>query len=147
MKIIIDGDACPVIPNTLTIAYENKIEVLIVSDFNHDLDYEYATCICVSQGNDSSDHKIFELCNKGDIVITSDGGLANLILGKQGIPISFDGFIYTLENIDAVLMQRYLNAKERKESKRFKHIAKRTSANDMQFESSLLFQIHKTISI
>lgn len=138
MKIIIDADACPVIDVTIDICMEYNLEVILVSDFNHEMNYENVTYIRVAQGADSSDHKIFEILEKGDIVITSDGGLANLVLGKQGIPISFSGFIYTLDNIDNVLMERYLNAKARKAKQRFKNIPKRTVADDEQFIKALI---------
>ncbi len=133
MKILIDADACPVIPETIKIAKENEIEVIVVSDFNHELHYEGVQIERVAQGNDFSDHHIFQLCSKNDIVITSDGGLANLILGKQAIPISFNGFIYNLGNIDRVLMERYLNAKARKAKQRGKNIPKRTKEDDENF--------------
>ncbi|NBK97066.1 MAG: YaiI/YqxD family protein [Erysipelotrichia bacterium] len=133
MKIIIDGDACPVIDITIAIANEYQIEVILVSDFNHALDYEGIRYIQVDQGSDASDHQIFALCEKKDIIITSDGGLANLILGKQGIPISFSGYMYTSQNIEQILNERYLNAKARKAKQRFKHIAKRTKKDDEQF--------------
>ena len=137
MKIIIDADACPVIPQTISIAHEYNIEVILVSDFNHVLNYDRVKIIQVAQGNDFSDHKIFEICTKDDIVITSDGGLANLVLGKFAIPISFNGFRYTLDNIDRVLMDRYLNAKARKAKQRGKNIAKRTKEDDENFIETL----------
>lgn len=143
MKVIIDADACPVIDVTIDICNEYGIEVVLVSDFNHEMNYENITYIRVAQGADSSDHKIFSLIDKGDIVITSDGGLANLVLGKQGIPISFNGFIYTLDNIDRILMERYLNAKARKAKQRFKNIPKRTNADDEHYVDALIKIIEK----
>lgn len=137
MKIIIDADACPVIENTIAIAQQYNIPTTLVFDYNHELHYEDVTLICVAQGNDASDHKIFALCNKGDIVITNDGGLANLILGKIGIPISFSGFLYTIHNIEQILMERHINAKMRKTKKHYTHIPKRTINDDIQFEDVL----------
>lgn len=145
MKVIIDADACPVINETIDISAEYNLEVILVSDFNHEMHYEGVTCIQVAQGADSSDHKIFSMINKGDIVITSDGGLANLVIGKQGIPISFSGFIYTLDNIDNVLMERYLNAKARKAKQRFKNIPKRTDEDDENFVSALIKTIENNM--
>lgn len=141
MKVIIDADACPVIDITIEICTTYHLEVILVSDFNHDMNYEGVTCIQVAQKADSSDHKIFSIMKKGDIIITSDGGLANLVLGKQGIPISFSGFIYTLDNIDQILMERYLHAKARKAKQRFKNIPKRTDEDDKHFISSLIKMI------
>lgn len=147
MKIIIDADACPVIENTIAIAQQFNIEVTLVFDYNHELHYENVNLICVAQGNDASDHKIFEICKKGDIVITSDGGLANLILGKVGIPLSFSGSLYTLDNIDQILMERHFNAKLRKSKKHFTHIAKRTSNDDINFENELIRIIEEKESV
>lgn len=143
MKILIDADACPVICQTIKMAKDFAIPVILVSDFNHELNYDDVQIERVGQGNDFSDHKIFELCKKEDIVITSDGGLANLVLGKHAIPISFNGFVYTLQNIDQVLMERFLNAKARKAKQKTKNIRKRTKEDDEAFLHSLLHVIQK----
>lgn len=146
MKILIDADACPVIDITMQIAAEYGIEVILVADFNHEFTVKDAQIIQVAQGADSSDHKIFSLTQKNDIVITSDGGLANLVLGKQAVPVSFSGFIYSLDNIDSVLMTRYLNAKARKAKHHFKNMAKRTEADDENYIAALVNVIEKNVS-
>lgn len=50
MKILIDADGCPVVKQTIEIAKENKIEVVVFCDTSHIINSDYAKIITVSKG-------------------------------------------------------------------------------------------------
>ena len=56
--------------------------------------------------------------NEGDIVVSQDYGVAAMALGKGAYGIHPSGKWYTDENIDQMLMERHLNKKARRSSKR-----------------------------
>jgi hypothetical protein len=59
---------------------------------------------------------LINLCHKGDIVVTQDYGVAAMALGKGAYSIHQSGRWYTNENIDELLMQRYVTKKARRSS-------------------------------
>lgn len=137
MRIIIDGDACPVIDQTETIAKEYNIELLLFCDYNHEIELNYGEVIKVDQSNQSVDMKILNNCNKGDIIITDDYGLASLVLGKQANAINSRGKIFTNKNIEHLLMQRHINQKIRRAGGRHQTTKKRNSEDDQKFMKRL----------
>ena len=137
MKILIDADASPVRKIVVKLAKAHHIELIIVSNVNHDIHEAYGTIITVDQGFDSADHKIVGLTNKGDLVITQDYGLASLILSKKAYALHQDGWFFNKDNIDQLLMSRYLNQKLRKVNKRLKPIPKRKQDQNDAFEQAL----------
>lgn len=120
MKILVDGDACPVFVReyAIKLAIENKLEIIIVSNYCHELFDEYAKIITTDKGRDSADFVIFQNTEENDIVITNDYGLAATVLSKKARVISFNGFLYTDENIEGLLETRYINKKIRQSKKR-----------------------------
>lgn len=87
---------------------------------------------------DAVDFKLVSLCQKGDIVVTQDYGVAAMILGKGAFGIHQSGRWYTNDNIDQMLMERHLARKERNAKKR-RHLrgpAKRTEQDNQRFEES-----------
>lgn len=73
--------------------------------------------ITVGAGADAVDLKLVSLCRKGDIVVTQDYGVAAMILGKVAYGIHQSGKWYTDENIDQMLIERYLAKKARNAKK------------------------------
>ncbi|MFH5882412.1 YaiI/YqxD family protein [Liberiplasma polymorphum] len=137
MKIIIDADASPVRKIVVRLAKAYNIDLIMVSNVNHDINEDYGKVITVDQGFDSADHKIVGLTEKDDLVVTQDYGLASLVLNKQAYALHQDGWFFDKDNIDQLLMSRYLNQKLRKANKRLKPIPKRTNAQNKAFEKSL----------
>ena len=92
--------------------------------------------ILVGAGADAVDFKLVSLCRKGDIVVTQDYGVAAMILGKGAYGIHQSGKWYTDENIDQMLIERYLAKKARNEKKKrhLKGSSKRTEEDDKRFE-------------
>jgi len=137
MKIIVDADASPVLHIVIELAKAYQVELLIVSDLNHQLKSDYGTIKVVDTGHDIADHEIMGQTQKGDLVVTQDYGLASLVLLKGAFVLHQNGWFYTTKNIDMLLMQRQMHQKMRKASKRFTHIPKRTKDMDHQFRLAL----------
>lgn len=139
MRILIDADACPVVRITELIAKEKGISVTLLCDTNHVLQSDYSEVITVGAGADAVDFKLVSICQKGDLVVTQDYGVAAMILEKGAYGIHQSGKWYTNENIDQMLMERHMAKKARNAKKKhhLKGSAKRTAEDDQHFEDSL----------
>ncbi|UYO98842.1 DUF188 domain-containing protein [Oceanotoga sp. DSM 15011] len=143
MKILVDADACPVKEIIIEIAKKFNIDVNMYFDESHIINFEYSKNIVVASGKDSADFKIVNDSNDGDIVVTNDYGLASMALAKKTFCIDFYGKIIDENNIDILMMKRYLNQKQLKKHKRIKGPAKRTYENDEKFKEIFLNLIKK----
>jgi hypothetical protein len=137
MKILIDADGCPVRHITEEIAKEYHIPVVIVSNIHHQIKSDDALVITVDSGRDMADHEILKRTSKNDLVITQDYGLASLVLMKKAYALHQDGWFYTENNIDMLLMQRQIVQKMRQANMRYKHIPKRKEEDDLLFSKTL----------
>ncbi len=137
MKIIVDADACPVKKIIEDLARKSAIKVIMVSNYHHMINSEYAQLVVVDAASQSADLAIVNYAQKGDIVVTQDYGLASMALAKQAQVIHPQGNIYTLENIDGLLMQRYVNQKARRSRERISGPRKRQAEDDRHFQTSL----------
>lgn len=147
MKILVDADACPVVRIVEKIAKKYEIPVTLLCDTNHVLTSHYSQIKVIGAGADAVDFALVNLCQKGDIVITQDYGVAAMTLGKGAYGIHQSGKWYTNENIDQMLFDRHL-AKKVRRSKGKNHLkgpAKRTEEDDKRFEESLERLIQKKV--
>ena len=138
MRILIDGDGCPVVNITIKIAKEYNLECLILCDTSHAFERSGAQTLTFSKGADSVDFALVNLVRKGDIVVTQDYGLAAMCLARCATPINQDGMEYTAGNIDALLLSRHTAKKIRNNGKHLKGPRKRTSEQDKSFEKNLI---------
>ena len=69
---------------------------------------EFVEYIIVEQGADEADHKIVEMCEEGDIVITADIPLADRLVSKNVYAIDHRGELYSKDNIKQYLAMRNL---------------------------------------
>lgn len=123
MRIIVDGDACPVKDIIIEEAIAIDIPVLIVSSYAHYTYREFPDHIqhiYVEPAAEAADFKILVLATASDIVVTQDYGLASLLLAKQSRILHHRGFEYTSNNIQSLLNNRYLNAQIRQKGGRTK---------------------------
>lgn len=118
MKILIDGDSCPVKNLTEQIAKKNKIPCHIYCNTKVSIKSSYSHVHIVDTSQDAADFAILKDCEPNDIVVTSDSGLAALILAKKGIAISSGGITYTDENISSYLNSRYFKQNIRRKTHR-----------------------------
>ena len=137
MKIYVDADACPVTRIAERAAKEHGIPVVLLCDTNHDLNSDYSEIRVIGAGTDGVDIALINLCQRGDIVVTQDYGVAALALGKGAKAIHQSGRWYTDENIDGMLMERHMAKVARRKSKsHLKGPSKRTDEDDRRFEES-----------
>lgn len=136
MKILIDGDGCPVIDLTVEIATKYDIPVTLVCDTAHIYDRQDIQMIIVGKGRDASDFELMQHVKKNDVIITQDYGLAAMALTKQAYVMNQNGMEYTTLNIDQLLFSRHMAQKVRKAGGRLKGPNKRTSDDDQAFEQA-----------
>lgn len=138
MKILIDGDACPVKNEIADIASKYNIEVLYFCSISHYSDHNiFSNRILVDNEDQAVDMKIINHLKKKDIVITQDYGLASLVLNKNAFALSFSGKRFTKDNIDLYLYRRYLSAQQRKMKLKTSKQRKREKQEDLDFKHSL----------
>ena len=121
MKIFVDADACPVQNEISFSAAQYDIPVVFVKSyahFSHEETAAHVETIYVDKGAEMADMKIMQLIQANDIVITQDYGLASLCLPRGCTVIHHKGFLYTEENIEQLLAQRYASAQARRAGKR-----------------------------
>lgn len=87
--------------------------------------------------------KVVNECSNGDIIISQDYGVAAICLGKKANVISPKGYIYTNENIGAMLEQRHLSQKIRRGGGKTPNAKKRTIEDDNRLQNNLLYLIKK----
>lgn len=130
VKILIDGDSCPVIEQTTKIAKEHFLKLIIVKNINHRITSDYAKVVSVDLISDSADLYIANHTNKGDIVISQDYGLAALILAKKGYIVTPNGIEINDNNIDSLLHQRFIASQMRRQGQSFGSKAKKRKSAD-----------------
>ena len=138
MKILVDADACPVNRIVEQIAKREDIPCVLLCDTNHVLSSDYSEVKIIGAGADAVDFALLNLCQRGDIVVTQDYGVAAMILGKGAYGIHQSGRWYTNQNIDQLLMERHLAKKARmgKGKHHLKGPSKRTEEDDKRFQES-----------
>ncbi|UPA30111.1 YaiI/YqxD family protein [Terrisporobacter glycolicus] len=138
MKILIDGDGCPVIDLTIKVSKQFNIDVIIMCDTSHVFNKEGAKTMVFSKGADSVDFALINLLQKEDIVITQDYGLAAMAINKASYVINQNGLIYTNDNIDRLLYNRHISKKIRNSGGRVKGPKKRSREDNINFEKTLV---------
>ncbi len=145
MKILIDGDACSVIDKAEEIAAKYNIDCHIFCDTKHSIRSDYSDVHIVDAGQDSTDFAIVNNCQKDDIVITNDGGLAAMILAKKAYALNNKGVYYTDANIMTTLTKRYMRSQEIKHTnkRQCKGLYKAPPSN-YSFGHALKYLIYKS---
>lgn len=139
MKIWVDADACPVISQVERVAEKYEIAVTLLCDTNHVLQSDYSEVVVIDAGMDAVDFALISRCQKGDIVVTQDYGVAAMALGKGAYGIHQSGKWYTNGNIDQLLMERHMAKTARRASGKnhLKGPRKRSKEDDVNFIQSL----------
>jgi len=145
MKVLVDGDACPVKDIIISISKKFNIDVYLFINDSHIYNSDYLKVFNVASGKDVADFQIVNHSSEGDIVVTNDYGLAAMALAKKTIPLSFSGLIYNSMNIDSMLMNRHIGMKTRKSGKYTKGPKKRTKEDDDNFIKVFTALIEKYI--
>lgn len=144
MRILIDGDACPVKNIAIKIAKKYNIEIFIFINENHFFESDYAEVIRVSQGKDIADFALVNFCKEEDIVVSNDYALISMAYAKKANLINFNGLIYNEFNLDILTNQKYINNKLMKKRKFLKGPSKRKNEYNMKFQENLELLIKKS---
>lgn len=145
MKILVDADACPVKSIIVKIAKYYSLGVIMFFDTSHVYEDDYSKVLIIDKGRDSVDFALINYLKSSDIVITQDYGVASLALSKKAYVLNQNGLIYTNENIDTLLYNRYLSQKIRRSGGKTKGPKKRSRLNDISFEKNLVKLIDSLI--
>lgn len=139
LTIWVDGDACPVKEIIMAVGMRYHMRVVIISSIAHfTLNQDArAQWQFVDSSYQGVDIKLLNQVQPQDIVITQDYGLAALLIEKGCQVLHHNGFLYTKENIDELLMKRHFNAKMRKAGGRIKGPKPIKEADRKQFERLL----------
>jgi len=116
LKIFVDGDAFPNLLKPILFKQIKRLHVETVVVANKKIDIgksDLITYMIVDAGADEADHKIVEMCQEGDLVITADIPLADRVITKNSHAIDHRGELYSVDNIKQYLAMRNLMEKIR----------------------------------
>ena len=111
MTLFIDGDAFPNLLKPIVLRSIERLSLPTRVIANKKINIgksKHIVYIIVAQGADEADHRIVELCEEGDLVITADIPLADRIISKNAHAIDHRGELYSKENIKQYLAMRDL---------------------------------------
>lgn len=137
MKLLIDGDGCPVVDIAVRLCQKYALPCLILCDTAHAFHRDGAETLIFDKGADSVDYALVNRVQPGDIVITQDYGLASMCLARAARVLHQDGWEYTRDNIDALLLVRHDSRKFRASGGRAKGPSKRSTQQDAAFGKAL----------
>lgn len=111
MKILVDADAFPNALKEILLRAVLKRQITTIFIANKRIgipDVAHVSMEVVSQGPDEADHRIAELCEAEDFVITADIPLADRIVTIGAVALDPRGTIYDENNIKHLLAMRNL---------------------------------------
>lgn len=138
VRVLVDGDACPVKEEIYQLHSKYHFDWWIFIDVSHILEMKEAHVIYCDKQRDSADLALMKEAKKDDIVVTSDLGLAAYALARGCQVIDFNGRLICSEAIDALLMERAINQKDRRQKKFTKRPKPRTKKDDETFYLALM---------
>ena len=109
MTLYIDGDAFPNLLKPIVLRSIERLSLPTKVVANKKITIgksPHIEYIIVDQGADEADHRIVELCEAGDLVITADIPLADRIISKHAHAIDHRGELYSVDNIKQYLAMR-----------------------------------------
>lgn len=116
LNLYVDADAFPNLlkPILLRSIERLGLKTFVVSNKKVNIGKSaLVTYIIVEAGADEADHKIVEMAEEGDLVITADIPLADRIISKNAHAIDHRGELYSVDNIKQYLAMRDLMEKIR----------------------------------
>lgn len=115
-KIYVDGDAFPNLLKPILLKQIERLEIETIAIANKKISLgksKYVSYLIVEAGADEADHKIVEMVEEGDLVITADIPLADRIISQNAHAIDHRGELYSVDNIKQYLAMRNLMEKIR----------------------------------
>jgi hypothetical protein len=111
MKILVDADAFPNALKEILLRAVLKRQITTIFIANKQIgipNVAHVSMEVVAQGPDEADHRIAELCEPEDFVITADIPLADRIVTIGAVALDPRGTIYDENNIKHLLAMRNL---------------------------------------
>ena len=108
MRILVDGDACPVKDEVLKVAERHNLPVVIVANRWLRGDHWLVEKVVVAEGADAADDVIVERAMPGDVVVTADVPLAARCVAKGARAIDPRGRPFAEANIGMQVAMRDL---------------------------------------
>lgn len=137
MKILVDADGCPVVDIVVRLSRKYALPCLLLCDTAHEFHRDGAETLVFDKGADSVDYGLVSRISPGDIVVTQDYGLASNCLARRARVLHQDGWAYTPDNIDALLLVRHESRKFRASGGRTRGPKKRTQGQNEAFAQAL----------
>ena len=116
LKIYVDGDAFPNLLKPILFRSIERLglETYVVANKKINIGKsKHITYMIVDAGADEADHKIVEMVEEGDLVITADIPLADRVITENAHAIDHRGELYSVDNIKQYLAMRNLMDKIR----------------------------------
>ncbi len=145
MRLLIDADGCPVVDIAIRLCKTYALPCLLLCVTSHEFHRDGAETLVFDKGADSVDYALVNRVQPGDLVITQDYGLASMCLARNARVIHQDGWEYTRENIDALLLVRHDSRKHRAAGGRTKGPKKRTAQQDQAFLQALVKRLQTSV--
>jgi uncharacterized protein YaiI (UPF0178 family) len=111
MQIWVDADACPNVIKEIIFRAATRTSTKVILVANQPVRVPltgFISSIQVPKGFDVADNKIVQSIKAGDLVITADIPLADLVVDQGGLALDPRGELYTKENIKDRLATRDL---------------------------------------
>lgn len=134
MKVIIDGDACPVIKEVEYISKKYGVDCFIVKNHAHNIHSKYSKVITVDTRSEQADFEIVNMTEKDDIIVTQDYGLCGMVIAKDAVGINQYGKEVNSINVDILLMKRDINRQIREKHNKYTKFKKRTKKDNKRFQ-------------
>lgn len=115
-KIYVDGDAFVNLLKPILLKQVERLGIQTIAVANKKINLgksKYISYVVVEAGADEADHKIVEMLEEGDLVITADIPLADRVISKNAHAIDHRGELYSVDNIKQYLAMRNLMEKIR----------------------------------
>lgn len=109
MNILVDADACPNLIKQIIFRAAIRLKIQTTLFANHSLTIPKNPLIKFVQvpgGFDVVDHRIVEVIQTGDLVVTADIPLASAVVAKSAHALNPRGELYSVENIQQRLTMR-----------------------------------------
>jgi uncharacterized protein len=115
-KIYVDGDAFPNLLKPILLKQIERLQIQTIVVANKKINIGNSRLVeylIVEAGADEADHKIVEMLEEGDLVITADIPLADRVISRDAHAIDHRGELYSVDNIKQYLAMRNLMEKIR----------------------------------
>ncbi|MFC5467118.1 DUF188 domain-containing protein [Cohnella suwonensis] len=138
LRVVVDGDACPVKAEIARTVRECGVTALLVSSHAHFLQSEPSVdVVTVDASDQAADLYIANVLKNSDILVTGDYGLAALGLARGAAVLTHRGKEIREGDIEGLLEQRHFSARMRRGGMRTKGPRAFTGEDREKFQQKL----------